>query len=136
MFLIIQKANPVFSIQQQMQQAYPLLKVQFFRFPQRKQPIPADVVLKPVQSLRFYDGYTCNWKIDISKHRQVNQVEEDMQALLGPYAQLCCKQGDNWVAVKNKAYYTLGELCCEACISIKSKALRKKPVAGYAMPAR
>ena len=69
MHLNIQKTNPVFYIQQQLTEAYPFLKLEFFRFPQRKQPLSENVVIKPVDDLKFFDTYYCNWKINISKTR-------------------------------------------------------------------
>jgi len=107
MHLNIQKTNPVFYIQQQLTEAYPFLKLEFFRFPQRKQPLSENVVIKPVDDLKFFDTYYCNWKINISKTRTLQQVETDLELLFGLYVLIYRKAGQQWIATGLMSDYTL-----------------------------
>ena len=107
MYLKIKKANPVFEIQQQFAEAYPFLKIEFFRFPQRKQTLSENVVIKPVNDLKFFDTYYCEWKINISKARTLHQVETDLELLFGLYAQIYRRAATQWIATGLMSDYTL-----------------------------
>jgi len=107
MHLNVQKTNPIFEIQHQFIEAYPFLKLEFFRFPQRKQPLSENVVIKPVNDIKYFDTYYCNWKINITKTRTLQQVETDLELLFGLYALIYRKAGTQWIATGMMSDYTL-----------------------------
>lgn len=103
----IQKTNPIFEIQHQFAETYPFLKLEFFRFPQRKQPLSENVVIKPLDDLKYFDTYYCNWKISITKTRTLQQVETDLELLFGLYVLIYRKAGMQWIASGLMSDYTL-----------------------------
>jgi hypothetical protein len=108
MMLYINQESQIRNIQNDFNEAYPFLKIEFFKNSinkkkpsQKFEKINAFLKVSLVAQL---DG--CN-KIDISKQRTVAQLEEDFKELLGLNAQVYRKSGNLWIETSLTDDWTL-----------------------------
>ena len=108
MKLHIDKESQIRNIQNEFNEVYPFLKIEFFRNlslnnkpAQKTEKINAGEKVKLVGNINGYN------KIDISKQRTVAQLEEDFKELFGLNAQVYRKSGNLWIETSLTDDWTL-----------------------------
>lgn len=99
------------NIQHDFQEAYPFLRLEFFRQPHeagqccpQKEKIPSET---PIEDIRMM--HTFGW-LDISRHRTAAEIEHDFRRLMGLSAQVMRKSGEMWVQTTKTDFWTLQQL--------------------------
>jgi len=101
MEIYISEEALISGIQQDFQEAYPFLRLEFFYADSK---LPPDT---PIEDIRMM--HTFGW-IDISKHRTAAEVEHDFKHLMGLSVQIMRKCGDLWVQTNKTDFWTLKQL--------------------------
>jgi hypothetical protein len=111
MEIYISEDATVATLQHEFQEAYPYLKLEFYRQPHAAgQPCPAkDKLLPdmPIEDIRMM--HTFGW-IDISHNRTAAALEEDFSRLYGLNVQIMRKSGDLWLQTTTTDNCTLGQM--------------------------
>jgi len=121
MEIYISEEAIISNIQNDFRQAYPFLKLEFYRQPHEvgerccaEDKLSPDT---PIDDIRMI--HTFGW-IDISKNRTAAEVEHDFMHQLGLSVQVMRKSGGMWVQTTKTDYWTLQQLNEEGKLAEKS----------------
>jgi glycerol-3-phosphate O-acyltransferase len=98
MTLYIDHESQIKNIQNEFNEVYPFLKIEFFKNSStKKKPLQKSEKINAGEKVKLVTHLNRSNKIDISKQRTVAQLEKDFKELFGLNAQLYRKLGNLWI---------------------------------------
>jgi glycerol-3-phosphate O-acyltransferase len=108
MTLYIHQENQIRNIQNEFNEVYPFLKIEFFKNSStRKNPVQKSEKINAGEKVRLVAHLNGSNKINIGKQRTVAQLEEDFKELLGLNALVYRKSGNLWIETSLTDDWTL-----------------------------
>ncbi len=108
MKLHIDQESRIRNIQNEFNEVYPFLKIEFFKDSfSKKKPSQKAEKINPGEKVKLVDRLTGHDKIDISKQRTVAQIEEDFKEFFGLKVELYRKSGNSWIETSLTDNWTL-----------------------------
>jgi hypothetical protein len=107
MILYIHQENQIRNIQNEFNEVYPFLKIEFFKNSSKKKPLQKSEKINAGEKVKLVVNLNGSNKIDIGKQRTVAQLEEDFKELLGLNALVYRKSGNLWIETSLTDDWTL-----------------------------
>lgn len=104
----IQKDDLIKGIQKRFNEAYPFLKIEFFKksHPNRK-PSPKSELINPIEPIGNLSKFDCSGFVDISGNRTVEMLENDFWEKFGLPVQVFRQSGNMWIETSLTDDWTL-----------------------------
>ncbi len=108
MKLHIDEESQIRNIQNEFNEVYPFLKIEFFKdsFTKNKHSQKAEKI-NHAEKVKLVGRLNGHHTIDISKQRTVAQLEEDFKEFLGLKAEVYRKSGNSWIETSLTDNWTL-----------------------------
>ena len=108
--MIITKNKTITEVQQEFQQKFPYLKIEFYTLPHKSgeasSPLRQIDASKKIGELTDHLTET---ELSINGHLKVNTLEENLKAQFGLNAQVFRQSGDIWLQTTSTDHWTLSD---------------------------